>query len=214
LRCSRELGGGTFTIPHDPFEVLYECTSRKDEFLRDLNGEFRDDHVLFNRGYERGGKWPGRRAVYFRVENPWEHSMIALNFAPPPVAHDAATQLAQVYLAAAVDPVATQARLQQLNEATQAYRDAIAQHEAAAAKATEIEARESAVAAKERDVASREAALTASQTQLQVASAAIADRDAAVRAKEAESDRREAEIAKRVAELDRRVESYRAALAG
>ena len=31
--------------------------------------------------------------------------MIALNFAPPPVAHDAATQLAQVYLAAAVDPV-------------------------------------------------------------------------------------------------------------
>jgi hypothetical protein len=45
--------------------------------------------------------------------------MITLNFSPPPVAHDAATQLAQVYLAYAVDPAATRARLDELHAATQ-----------------------------------------------------------------------------------------------
>ena len=131
---------------------------------------------------------------------------------PPTALADDALKLAATILAIAADPSGTQARLTELTTATQGLRDAIAQNEAAAAKASEVEAAQAAVAARERDVATREAALTASQTALAVASAAVADRDQAVKDREAASDKREAEIAAKQTALEQRIAGYRQAL--
>src|SRR5258705_9041066 len=112
--------------------------------------------------------------------------MIGMIFSPPPVAHDAATQLAQVYLAAAVDPVATKARLDELNQATQAYRSAIDEHAAVAARAAEITAKENALAAREQAVTEREQAVSNAQTALNVASSANVARTKTLVDREAE----------------------------
>jgi uncharacterized protein (DUF3084 family) len=138
--------------------------------------------------------------------------MVTLNPPLPAVPTDNALTYAMTLLAIAADPAGTKARMDELVGQITAVHAATAEHDAAAAKAAEVEARETAVAAKEQDVVSREAALTASQTQLQVASAAISDRDAAVTAKEAASDKREADITARQTALEQRIAGYRSAL--
>jgi hypothetical protein len=139
--------------------------------------------------------------------------MIGMNFNPPPVEHDRATSLAQVYLAAAIDPAATRARLDELDAATKGLRDAIALNETTAAKAAEVEVAQSALAAREQALADRESTLSASQTRLSVSAGAIADRDQAVKSKEDASDRRQAELDKREADFAQKIATYRAALA-
>ena len=139
--------------------------------------------------------------------------MIAMNFSPPPVAHDAATQLAQVYLAAAVDPVATKARLEELNEATQAYRVAIDEYASVAAKAAEVTAAQDAVTVRELSATAREQALASSQTALDVASAAVMERERGLASRSADLDQRETGLAAREKSLADRLEAYRRALA-
>ena len=133
---------------------------------------------------------------------------------PPVTLTDEAMKLAAVLLAVAADPAGTRSRLDELAGRITAVPAAVAEHDAAAAKASEVAARETAVAAKEQDVASREAALAASQTQLQVASAAIADRDAALKAREQAFEKRQDELVAKEQALADRLEKYRQALAG
>ena len=139
--------------------------------------------------------------------------MIAMNFSPPPLAHDAATQLAQVYLAAAIDPAATRARLDELDAATKGLRDAIALNETTAAKAAEIVTAQEALNAREAAVLAREAAVANAQTAVDVAGSANVAREAALKDRDAELDKREADIAARAKALDDRLASYRQALA-
>jgi hypothetical protein len=138
--------------------------------------------------------------------------VINMNFSPPPVAHDAATQIAQVYLAAAIDPAATRARLEELDTATKAYRDAIAEHAAVSATAAEVATAQEVVTAHEQAVAAREAALRQRQTQIDVAAAALGERESAVKTRELAADDREAALARDTAGLAARIESYKAAL--
>ena len=133
---------------------------------------------------------------------------------PPVTLTDEAMKLAAALLQIAANPQAAEARLAELGTQTQGLRDAIAQHEAASAKAADVATRETAAAAREQNVSAREESLIKAQTQLNVASGALASRDEALNSREATHALREADLAKRVAELDRRVESYRAALAG
>jgi septal ring factor EnvC (AmiA/AmiB activator) len=100
--------------------------------------------------------------------------MLSMNVNPPPVAlSDEALKLCTTILALAADPKGTKTRLTELNNATQELRDAIAQHDAAAAKVAEVEARETAVAAREADLQSREDSLLRTNTQLSVASTRV-----------------------------------------
>ena len=139
--------------------------------------------------------------------------MIGMNFNPPPVEHDRATSLAQVYLAAAIDPAATRARLDELDAATKGLRDAIAQNETTAAKAAEIVTAQEDLNAREAAVLAREAAVANAQTAVDVAGSANVAREAALKDREAASDRRAAEIEARAKALDDRLAAYRQALA-
>ena len=139
--------------------------------------------------------------------------MIAMNFSPPPVAHDAATQLAQVYLAAAVDPVATRTRLDELNAATQAYRAAVEEHVAAKKQAEDAASAAAEVERRAGELDQRAAALANERTQLDVASSANAARAKTLDDREAEVTRLEQEFAAKVKGHEDRIASVRASLA-
>ncbi len=139
--------------------------------------------------------------------------MISMSPTLPPIEHDNALRLAMIFLNAASDPAAAKARLDELAAQTQALRDAIAQNEAAAAKATEIEARETAVAAREQDAVAREQAVANAATAVDVSAAANVARSKSL-------DDREAQLAARIAAheakeraLAAKAEQWRAALA-
>ena len=81
---------------------------------------------------------------------------------PPPlpaVPTDNALTYAMTLLAVAADPAGTKARMDELVGQITAIHAAVAEHDAAAAKAAEVAAAQEAVTAKATEVASREDAL-------------------------------------------------------
>lgn len=138
--------------------------------------------------------------------------MITMNPPLPPVEHDNALRLALIYLNVASDPAAAKARLDELAAQTQALRDAIAQNQAVAAQAAEVETAQQAVTAAAAAIADREAAAAAERTRLDVAAGAVAEREAAAKAKQDELDAREAAVAGKERALADRLEKYRQAL--
>jgi hypothetical protein len=142
--------------------------------------------------------------------------MIGMNVAgnPPPLPlTDEAMKLAAALLQIAVDPVLTRERLEQLNQATQAYRAAIEEHASVAARAAEVTAAQEALATRERAVAEREDGLIQEQTRLRVASDANASRQQALDARAQVLDRRQGEIEAKEKSLADRLAAYRQALA-
>ena len=139
--------------------------------------------------------------------------MISMSPTLPPIEHDNALRLPMIFLNAASDPAAAKARLDELAAQTQALRDAIAQNEAAAAKAAEVEARETAAASREQNVLAREQAVANAATAVDVPAAANVARSKSLDDREAELAKREREHAAKVKANEDRIASVRASLA-
>ena len=131
---------------------------------------------------------------------------------PPPLPSDAALTYALTLLGIASDPNGTRERMNQLVAQLEAVHAAVAEHDAAAAKAAEVAAAQEVLTARAAAVAEREAALGQRQTQIDVAAAALGERESAVKTRELAADDREAALAKDTAGLAARIESYKAAL--
>jgi len=133
---------------------------------------------------------------------------------PPSALTDDAMRLAAALLQIAADPGGTKKRLSDLNAATAALRDAIAQHDDAKTQADAAAAGLADIQQREQNLADRENALIAQQTRLNVASGAIADRDEQLKLRETAFDKRQVELAAKEQALADRLEKYRKALAG
>jgi hypothetical protein len=131
---------------------------------------------------------------------------------PPTALADDALKLCATIMAIAADPSGTQARLTELNTATQGLRDAIAQHDAASAKAVEVAAAQEAVTAREAAVVAREQAVANAQTAVDVAGSANASRAQALNDREAELAKREQEHAAKVKANEDRIAQVKASL--